>query len=341
MDRRLTAILYADIAGYSKLTGVDEAQTHTKLAAALDLVSAVISENSGQKLHEAGDAVLAEFNSATKAVTAAIEIQKRMSIQNADLAESERLQFRIGVNLGEVIDDRDEIYGDGVNLAARIQELSQPGGVCISGAVYDQIVGRVDQNFVDMGHRKFKNISQTVQVYQAQITNLQLPESEVSGFFTKVRKPVATGGCLCRRVRFEVFQQPLQIGYCHCRWCQLATGGALGVSLIFEKEAVRFSGDELKKYKSSEIAERGFCGNCGTSITNTHYTPVESAYYAIRLGSMDNPKDFPPTFHWGVENRLPWLDINDELPRIRSDQDAEIQARWKAVGRPDLEDQLP
>ncbi len=341
MERRLAAILYADVAGYSRLTGLDEEETHRKLDAGINLLAKVIEAHGGQKLHEAGDAVLAEFRSVTAAVTSALEFQAQMFEQNADIAEEHRFQFRVGVNLGEVIHDRDDIYGEGVNLASRIQELSHPGGVCVSGAVYEQIVGNIDQAFDDLGHRRFKNIAQSVHVYQARIAGLQSSDEDRHGWFTDKRKPVATGGCLCRRVRFEVLQEPLYVGYCHCRFCQLASGGALGVSLIFDKTAVRFLGDEPKKYKSSEIAERGFCGNCGTSITNTHYAPDESAYYAIRLGAMDNPADFPPTFHWGVENQLPWLDINDDLPRIRSDEDLETQRRWAAVGRPDPKDQYP
>ena len=98
---------------------------------------------------------------------------------------------------------------------------------------------------------------------------------------------------------------------------------------------------EPKKYKSSLIAERGFCGNCGTSVYNTHYAPDEGDYYAIRLATMDNPADFPPTMHYGVESQLPWLDINDDLPRISANDDPEMQRRWAAVGLPDPKDQLP
>ena len=341
MERRLAAILYADVVGYSRLTGLDEEETHRKLDAGLSLLTDVIESHGGQKLHEAGDAVLAEFTSVTEAVTSALEFQAQMTQQNADIVEERRFQFRVGINLGEVIHDRDDIYGDGVNLAARIQELSHPGGVCVSGAVYEQVVGKIDQDFDDLGHRKFKNISQPVRVYQAKTAGLQTADEARPGWFTDKRKPVASGGCLCRRVRFEVLQEPLHVGYCHCRYCQLAVGGALGVSLIFEKTAVRFLGEEPKKYMSSDISERGFCGNCGTSITNTQYAPDESDYYAIRLGAMDNPADFPPTFHWGVENQLPWLDINDDLPRIRSDEDIDWQKRWAAVGRPDPKDQYP
>lgn len=340
MERRLAAILYADVAGYSRLTGLDEDETHRKLDAGLNLLTDVIAAHGGQKLHEAGDAVLAEFMSVTEAVYSALEFQAKMFEQNAGIAEEQRFEFRVGVNLGEVIHDRNDIYGDGVNLAARIQEMSQPGGVCVSGAVHEQIAGKIDQVFNDLGHHQLKNIAQSVHVYQARIEGLQSGDKVRTGWMTD-RKPVATGGCLCERVRFEVFQEPLDVGYCHCRYCQRAVGGALGVSLVFEKTAVRFLGEEPKKYKSSEIAERGFCGNCGTSITNTHYAPEESPYYFIRLGAMDNPADFPPTFHWGVESQLPWLDINDDLPRIRTDDDPEMQKRWAAVGRPDPKDQLP
>jgi hypothetical protein len=136
-------------------------------------------------------------------------------------------------------------------------------------------------------------------------------------------------------------EEPLDVGYCHCRHCQLAVGALLTVSVIYKKTAVRFLGDEPKKYKTSEIAERGFCGTCGTSIYNTHYAPVEADYYAIRLAAMDNPADFPPRWHFGIENQMPWLDINDDLPRFSADDDPDMQRRWAAAGRTDPKDQLP
>jgi adenylate cyclase len=343
MDRQLAAILYADVAGYSRLTGLDEAETHRKLDAGLNLLTDVIAAHDGRKLHEAGDAILAEFKSVTTAVTAALGFQRQMSEQNATVAEEERLNFRIGVNLGEVIHDRDNIYGDGVNLAARIQELAEPGGVCVSGAVYEQIVGNTDQVFDDLGHRKLKNIAQSVHVYQARIADLQSSDEDRPGwpYITSAKKkPLATGGCLCRGVRFETWDEPIMVGYCHCRFCQLATGAPLNAAAVYQKTAVRFYG-EPKIYKSSLIAERAFCGNCGTSLFTQHYAPDESDYYAIRLATMDNLADFPPTLHYGVESQLPWLDINDDLPRMRAIDDPEMQRRWISVGRPDPEDQLP
>lgn len=344
MERLLAAILYADVAGYSRLTGLDEEKTHRELDAGLNLLTDVIKAHGGRKLHEAGDAILAEFKSVTSAVTAALEFQRQMSEQNATVEEEEQLNFRIGVNLGEVIHDRDDIYGDGVNLAARIQELAGPGDVCVSGAVYEQTAGKIDQLFDDLGHRKFKNITQSVRVYQARIADLQSRDDTHSGwpYFGNAKKtPLATGGCLCRSVRFETWDEPMLVGYCHCRFCQLATGAPLNAFVVYKKTAVRFLGDEPKMYKSSLIAMRGFCGNCGTTLFTTHYAPDEADYYSMRLATMDNPADFPPTMHYGVESQVPWLDVNDDLPRVRSEDDREMQRRWIAVGLPDPADQLP
>ena len=343
MERQLAAILYADVAGYSRLTGLDEEETHRKLDAGLNLLTDVVAAHGGRKLHEAGDAILAEFKSITTAVTVALEFQHQMFEQNSTVAEEERLNFRIGVNLGEVIHDRDDIYGDGVNLAARIQELAEPGGVCVSGAVYEQIVGKFDQIFDDLGHRKLKNITQSVRVYQARIADRPSSDEDRPGwpYITSAKKtPLATGGCLCGSVRFETWDEPIMVAYCHCRFCQLATGAPLNGAVVYQKSAVRFHG-EPKLYKSSLIAERAFCSNCGTSLFTQHYAPDESDHYAIRLATMDNLADFPPTMHYGVESQVPWLDINDDLPRMRAIDDPEMQRRWIAVGRPNPEDQLP
>jgi class 3 adenylate cyclase len=344
MEHQLVAILYADVAGYSRLTGFDEEETHRKLDVGLNLLTDVIAAHGGRKLHEAGDAILAEFQSVTAAVTAALRFQGQMAEQNAAVAEEEFLQFRIGVNLGEVIHDRDDIYGDGVNLAARIQDIAEPGGVCVSGAVYEQMVGKTDQVFDDLGHRKLKNIARSVHIYKARISSLQSSDEDQPAWpylVSEKKKPVASGGCLCRRVRFEVWDEPIAVGYCHCRFCQLALGAPLSAWIIYKRTAVQFLGDEPKMYKSSPIAERAFCGNCGTSLFTRHYAPDESEFIPIRLAIMDNPADFPPQMHYGVESQLPWLDINDDLPRIRTDDDPEMQRRWAAVGRPDPADQLP
>ena len=143
MERHLAAILYADVVGYSRLTGQNEEETHRKLDAGLDLLAEVIDDHHGQKVHEAGDAILAEFKSVTEAVNAALDFQRHMSARNAELAEDVRLEFRIGVNLGEVIHDRNDIYGDGVNLAARIEQLNKEHQtrVLVSGATIEYLHG--------------------------------------------------------------------------------------------------------------------------------------------------------------------------------------------------------
>lgn len=181
MKRQLAAILYADVAGYSRLTGVDEEATHQKLDAGLNLLTDKITAHGGQKIHEAGDAILAEFVSVTEAVNSATSFQHEMTQWNAGLAENERLEFRVGVNLGEVIHDRGDIYGEGVNLAARIQELAEPGGVCVSGTVYEQIQGKVEFAFTDLGHRNLKNIAQSIRVYALKLS--PSPSSTAQGVF--------------------------------------------------------------------------------------------------------------------------------------------------------------
>ncbi len=139
LPRKLSAILYADVAGYSRLTGKDEEGTHRKLSEYLNLVSAAVEEYHGKVVHDAGDAVLADFNTVTDALGCAATIQQDLQERNKDLPEERKIQFRIGINLGEVIVDRDDIYGDGVNVAARLESLAAPGGICISGTVYDAI----------------------------------------------------------------------------------------------------------------------------------------------------------------------------------------------------------
>lgn len=166
VTRKLTAILYADVAEYSRLTGADEEGTHKTLSACLDAMAAAIEGSKGRVVHYAGDAVLAEFASVVAAITCAVEIQKDLASRNADIPEERRLRFRVGVNLGEVIVDRDDIYGGGVNIAARLESLADPGGICISGDVYRQIDGRLDLEFEDLGDQQVKNIEKPVRAFK-------------------------------------------------------------------------------------------------------------------------------------------------------------------------------
>ncbi len=337
MEHQLAAILYADVAGYSRLTGLDEEETHRKLDASLNLLSDVIASHGGQKIHEAGDAILAEFKSVTAAVNSAVDFQRQMSPRNAELAEDERLEFRVGVNLGEVIHDRGDIYGDDVNLAARIQELAEPGGVCISGTVYEQVAGKVDQTFDDLGHRKVKNIAQTIRVYRVHLSEMSSGREDGTNFdfdsHAIDRSSLITGRCLCGDVRYEISQPAVGTGVCHCRMCQRAIGASLDAWTAFPREAVRFTNSSPKYYKSSLIAERGFCANCGSSLLIRYYAPEASKFLIMMTACLDNPEDFAPTWHGGVESQMPWLDIQDDLPRIPCDKSADLQRRWGAVGR--------
>jgi adenylate cyclase len=164
--RRLAAILAADVAGYSRLMGADEEGTLQRLKTHLsDVVDPKIREHRGRIVKTAGDGVLAEFASVVDAVRCAGEIQKTMAERDLDVADERRLRFRIGINLGDVIADGDDIFGDGVNIAARLESLAAPGGVCVSGTVCDHIGDRLPYAFEDMGEQNIKNIARPVRVY--------------------------------------------------------------------------------------------------------------------------------------------------------------------------------
>jgi adenylate cyclase len=164
--RRLAAILAADVAGYSRLMGADEEGTHERVKAHLvELVDPKIREHRGRIVKTTGDGVLAEFASVVDAVGCAAEIQRAMADRDLDLAEERRLRFRIGVNLGDVIADGGDIYGDGVNIAARLEGLAEPGGVYVSGTVRDHLGDRLPYTFEDMGKQSVKTIARPVRVY--------------------------------------------------------------------------------------------------------------------------------------------------------------------------------
>jgi TolB-like protein/class 3 adenylate cyclase len=164
--RRLTAILAADVAGYSRLMGADEEGTHERLKAHLrEVVDPKIREHRGRIVKTTGDGVLAEFASVVDAVRCAAEIQRAMYDRDLDLAEERRLRFRIGVNVGDVIADADDIYGDCVNIAARLEALAAPGSICVSGIARDHIGDRLPYGYDDMGEQSVKNIARPVRAY--------------------------------------------------------------------------------------------------------------------------------------------------------------------------------
>ena len=178
LPRKLAVILYADVAGYSRLTGEDEDATHRLLSEYLDLITNTIESHHGQVMHYAGDAVLAKFEAVVHAVSGATNIQKLLSERNEDLAEERKVQFRIGVNLGDVIEDRGDMYGDGVNIAARLESLAEPGGICISESVRTALGKKLDLDYEDMGEQEVKNIAEPVKVYR--IMTSEIPASKKS-----------------------------------------------------------------------------------------------------------------------------------------------------------------
>jgi adenylate cyclase len=165
--RRLSAILAADMVGYSRLMEADESGTLARLKThRVELVDPAISKNNGRLIKTTGDGMLVEFQSVADAVQCAAEIQRRMARRNADVSPARWLQFRIGINLGDVIVDDDDIFGDGVNVAARLQEAADPGGVCVSAAVRDQVGDRLDVGFEDLGEQSVKNIVRPIRIFR-------------------------------------------------------------------------------------------------------------------------------------------------------------------------------
>jgi TolB-like protein/class 3 adenylate cyclase len=164
--RRLTAILAADVAGYSRLMGADEEGTHERVQAHLQaLVNPKIAEHRGRIVKNTGDGLLAEFFSVVDAVRCAAEVQRAMADRNAETPPDERIEFRIGINVGDVIVEEHDIFGDGVNVAARLEALAEPGGICVSRVVRDQVRDKLNFGFQDMGEQGVKNIARPVRAY--------------------------------------------------------------------------------------------------------------------------------------------------------------------------------
>ena len=163
--RKLTTIFYADVVGYSRLTGSDEMGTHQAVMDLLDLAQQTIQQAGGKVLRYAGDAILAEFSSVVSCVNAAIQVQTHQASLNQDIPSEQQVLIRIGINLGEVIEDRGEIYGDGVNIAARLEALAPAGGICITGQVAEQVTGKLEAEFANTGRHKLKNIAKPVSVW--------------------------------------------------------------------------------------------------------------------------------------------------------------------------------
>ena len=167
VERRLAAILAADVAGYSRLMGVDEEGTLARLKALRrELADPKIKEHHGRIVKTTGDGLLLEFASVVDAVRCAVEVQREMAERNSDLPPDGRIEFRMGINLGDIIKDGRDIYGDGVNIAARLEALAEPGGICVSRVVRDQVRDKLTFSFEDMGEQQVKNIARPIRVHR-------------------------------------------------------------------------------------------------------------------------------------------------------------------------------
>ena len=174
VERKLAAILAADVAEYSRLMGEDEVGTRARFNAHLDeLIEPAIASGRGRIVKTTGDGLLVEFASVADAVQCAVEIQKGMAERNVDEPNDRRMEFRIGVNLGDVIIEGDDIHGDGVNVAARLEGVAEPGGICISGAVHESVRNKLDVVFVDLGEQSVKNIADPVRVFRASLDGVR------------------------------------------------------------------------------------------------------------------------------------------------------------------------
>ena len=188
VKRKLTAILSADVKGYSRLMGEDELSTIETLKRYREIMGTLIERFQGRVVDSPGDNVLAEFASAVDAVECAIDIQKELKQNNAELHENRRMEFRIGVNLGDVITDGERIYGDGVNIVARVESLAEGGGICISGTVYDQVENKLRIEYEYLGAKEVKNITKPVRVYRV-LTEPIDAASEARTVFDLPEKP--------------------------------------------------------------------------------------------------------------------------------------------------------
>ncbi len=176
VERRLAAILAADVAGYSRLMGIDEEGTLQQLKAhRRELVDPKITEHRGHIVKTTGDGMLVEFVSVVDAVRCAVEIERSMIERNAEVVPESRIQFRIGINVGDIISDDNDIFGDGVNVAARLEALADPGGIMVSRVVHDQVRDKLAFGFEDMGEQMVKNIARPVGVHRIQLADVVLP----------------------------------------------------------------------------------------------------------------------------------------------------------------------
>ncbi|MBO1908434.1 guanylate cyclase [Microvirga sp. 3-52] len=199
LKRRLTTVLCADVHGYSRLMEADESGTLATLRRYRTAMASLIERHDGRIVNTWGDAVIAEFPSVVEAVQCAIEIQQDLTAQDPNVPEAQRMRFRIGINLGDVMVDGSDIYGDGVNIAARLQELSEPGGILISGPVYDQVYNKLSVGFDYLGQQQVRNVRAPVMSYRVTLGGTTFGQLESEGAGKPAPGAAHAGGAPSRR----------------------------------------------------------------------------------------------------------------------------------------------
>ena len=336
-DRRLVTILMADVVEYSRLMETDEARTLRALQEhQFALINPTIGQHHGRVVKLMGDGVMVEFQSVVDAVECAISIQSGMVARNESVPEDQQIKFRIGMNIGDVLIDGDDIHGEGVNIAARLEALAEPNGILISSNVYALIDNAMEHGFSDAGAHKLKNISKVVRAYQFNPSSTQSSQKRAFRPFVDLpveEKPLATGGCLCGEIRYQVSAKAMGSMLCHCRMCQRYSGAPMLEGTTFPADAFKVTKGALKVYQSSDIARRSFCGTCGSPILYQGCIGYWTEWVVVTAGSFDTPEKFPPTYHLGVESQLPWVKLVDDLPKTTCQDSPSLVEAYRSVGK--------
>jgi adenylate cyclase len=188
--RKLTAVLIADVVGYSRLMEEEDMTTVRNLREYQKVIASHISQYRGRVVDSPGDNLLSEFKSVVDAVQCAVDIQRELAERNAKFSDNRKMEYRIGVNLGDVIQEGKKIYGDGINVAARLEALAEPGGICISGIVYDQVKKKINLKYHFVGKKRIKNIEEPVDVYQVIFVESSEPDELIKANVEKMAFPL-------------------------------------------------------------------------------------------------------------------------------------------------------
>lgn len=335
MERKLTTIVAMDVVGFAVLVCEDEQGALERLERLKDdVIRLHVEAHRGRVFKSLGDGFLVEFSSTIEAVNCAIGVQRAIRKSMLGAGNTSTLILRIGVSFGDVVVQGDDLMGEGVNVASRLEAMAEPGGLAVSAEVMAQVRGKTDVLLEDQGFQRLKETDAPIHVYKTRSKNVagggffDFDEDALSG-------ELITGGCRCGDIRYEIDAPSISTGYCHCSICQKFTGSAMSTWTAFPKSAVSFVTAEPTYFGSSPIAERVFCSTCGASIAYRLLQPKEAAHLALFTPSLDHPENYAPVAHSGVETKMPWLEIFDDLPRTETRDSRVLKKAWSSVCVPD------